>query len=230
MIAIVATHLFVPESPVQVAGEDRLGRRRAALGRPQRAADRRQRGRRLGLGRRPAPSGCSRPRRAHAAGLDRLRAPHARAARRHADDGASAAVLTTNLTALLGRLRDVRLVHPHPPASSRCPTVDSGFGFGATVTEAGLFLLPSALVMLFAGPISGWLGTRFGSRLPLLARHRRLARVSFTLPRRSPTRSAGEIYLGTHPDGGRHRARVRRDGEPDRRGGRSDQDRGGHRR
>ena len=29
----------------------------------------------------------------------------------------------------------------------------AGFGFGATVTQAGLFLLPSSAVMLFAGPV-----------------------------------------------------------------------------
>jgi MFS family permease len=43
----------------------------------------------------------------------------------------------------------------------------AGYGFGASVTAAGLFLLPSALVMLFAGPLSGRLGARFGSKLPL---------------------------------------------------------------
>jgi EmrB/QacA subfamily drug resistance transporter len=43
----------------------------------------------------------------------------------------------------------------------------AGYGFGASVTASGLFLLPSAVVMLFAGPISGRLGTRFGSKLPL---------------------------------------------------------------
>jgi len=43
----------------------------------------------------------------------------------------------------------------------------SGYGFGATVTEAGLFLLPSTAVMLFAGPIAGWLGDRVGSKLPM---------------------------------------------------------------
>jgi EmrB/QacA subfamily drug resistance transporter len=42
-----------------------------------------------------------------------------------------------------------------------------GYGFGASVTASGLFLLPSALVMLFAGPVSGRLGTRYGSKLPL---------------------------------------------------------------
>lgn len=44
----------------------------------------------------------------------------------------------------------------------------SGYGFGASVIEAGLFMVPSTLVMLIAGPLSGWLGSRFGSRLPLL--------------------------------------------------------------
>jgi EmrB/QacA subfamily drug resistance transporter len=43
----------------------------------------------------------------------------------------------------------------------------AGYGFGASVTASGLFLLPSALVMLVAGPLSGRLGTRFGSKLPL---------------------------------------------------------------
>jgi len=43
----------------------------------------------------------------------------------------------------------------------------TGYGFARSATVAGLVLLPSALVMLAAGPLSGWLGTRFGSRLPL---------------------------------------------------------------
>jgi EmrB/QacA subfamily drug resistance transporter len=43
----------------------------------------------------------------------------------------------------------------------------AGYGFGASVTESGLFLLPSALLMLFAGPLSGRLGGRYGSRVPL---------------------------------------------------------------
>jgi len=43
----------------------------------------------------------------------------------------------------------------------------TGFGFGLGATGAGLLLLPGSLMMLFAGPISGALGTRFGSKLPL---------------------------------------------------------------
>ena len=43
----------------------------------------------------------------------------------------------------------------------------SGYGFGASATEAGLYLLPSSLAMLFAGPAAGVLGRRFGSKWPL---------------------------------------------------------------
>jgi len=43
----------------------------------------------------------------------------------------------------------------------------TGFGFGLGATGAGLLLLPGAIMMLFTGPISGALGTRFGSKLPL---------------------------------------------------------------
>jgi EmrB/QacA subfamily drug resistance transporter len=76
-------------------------------------------------------------------------------------------VWTTNVTALMvgfGMFGSFLLV----PQFVQMPP-EAGFGFGATVTEAGLFLLPSSAVMLFAGPASGWLGGRFGSRLPLLA-------------------------------------------------------------
>jgi MFS family permease len=45
----------------------------------------------------------------------------------------------------------------------------AGFGFGASVTAAGVFMLPSAAVMLFAGPLSGGLGRRFGARVPMIA-------------------------------------------------------------
>lgn len=44
----------------------------------------------------------------------------------------------------------------------------TGYGFGASVTEAGLFMLPSSVVMLVAAPLAGWLGTRVGSRVPVL--------------------------------------------------------------
>jgi EmrB/QacA subfamily drug resistance transporter len=43
----------------------------------------------------------------------------------------------------------------------------TGFGFGLNSTGAGLLLLPGSLLMLGAGPLSGVLGGRFGSKLPL---------------------------------------------------------------
>jgi EmrB/QacA subfamily drug resistance transporter len=74
-------------------------------------------------------------------------------------------VLTTNITALaigFAMFGSFVLIPQLVQTPSR-----AGYGFGATVTASGLFLLPSALVMLFAGPISGRLGTRYGSKLPL---------------------------------------------------------------
>ncbi len=52
------------------------------------------------------------------------------------------------------------------PQLVELPSV-TGYGFSKSTTVAGLIMLPSALVMLGAGPLSGWLGSRFGSRLPL---------------------------------------------------------------
>src|SRR3954468_4134331 len=75
-------------------------------------------------------------------------------------------VWTTNLTGLLvgfGMFGSFILI----PQFVQAPA-GAGYGFDATVTQAGLFMLPSTAVMLVAGPISGLLGTRLGSRIPLL--------------------------------------------------------------
>jgi MFS family permease len=45
----------------------------------------------------------------------------------------------------------------------------AGYGFGASVTGAGLFLVPSTIAMLIAGAQTGRLEKRFGSKPPLLA-------------------------------------------------------------
>jgi EmrB/QacA subfamily drug resistance transporter len=45
----------------------------------------------------------------------------------------------------------------------------AGYGFGASVTQAGLFMLPSTLAMLVVGAQTGRLEKRFGSKPPLLA-------------------------------------------------------------
>jgi MFS family permease len=44
-----------------------------------------------------------------------------------------------------------------------------GYGFGSSVTGAGLFLVPSTVAMLIAGAQTGRLERRFGSKPPLLA-------------------------------------------------------------
>ena len=56
----------------------------------------------------------------------------------------------------------------------------SGYGFGMSVTAAGLVMLPSAGVMLIAGPLGGTLGTRIGFRA-VLALGGGLAAASFVL-------------------------------------------------
>ena len=55
-----------------------------------------------------------------------------------------------------------------------------GYGFGFTVTQAGLMMLPSAGVMLLAGPVGGWLGNRVGFRAVLML-GTGLAAVSFAM-------------------------------------------------
>jgi EmrB/QacA subfamily drug resistance transporter len=45
----------------------------------------------------------------------------------------------------------------------------AGYGFGASVTGAGLFLVPSTIAMLLVGAQTGRLEKRFGSKPPLLA-------------------------------------------------------------
>jgi EmrB/QacA subfamily drug resistance transporter len=43
----------------------------------------------------------------------------------------------------------------------------TGYGFGKSVSQAGLFLLPTTLMMLVFGPLSGLLERRFGPKLPM---------------------------------------------------------------
>jgi EmrB/QacA subfamily drug resistance transporter len=43
----------------------------------------------------------------------------------------------------------------------------TGYGFGVGATRAGLLLLPGSLAMLFLGPLSGVIGTRFSNRISL---------------------------------------------------------------
>jgi EmrB/QacA subfamily drug resistance transporter len=43
------------------------------------------------------------------------------------------------------------------------------YGFDASATKAGLYLLPSSIALLFAGPAAGLIGRRTGSKWPLAA-------------------------------------------------------------
>lgn len=46
-------------------------------------------------------------------------------------------------------------------------SVGLDYGFGSSATQAGLFLLPGALLGFVSGPLAGRLGSRYGFKLPL---------------------------------------------------------------
>jgi EmrB/QacA subfamily drug resistance transporter len=75
-------------------------------------------------------------------------------------------VWTTNLTGFLvgfGMYSSFVLI----PQFVETPR-STGYGFGSSVTQAGLFLLPTTLVMMIAAPIGGRMSGRFGSKVPLV--------------------------------------------------------------
>ena len=125
-----------------------------------------------GAGRRPRCSGCS---------------PSPRSARSlwvvlelHVDEPlidirvlAERPVLLTNITALISGFAmfgSFVLVPRFVEAPGGVPPEIAerlGYGFAATATTTGLYLLPGSLLMLFAGPAAGLLGRRVGSKWPL---------------------------------------------------------------
>ena len=75
-------------------------------------------------------------------------------------------VWTTNLTGFLigfGMYSSFVLI----PQFVQTPS-STGYGFGSSVTEAGLFLVPSTISMMIAAPLGGRLSWRFGSKVPLV--------------------------------------------------------------
>src|SRR5829696_8994363 len=77
------------------------------------------------------------------------------------------AVATTNLTGLLvgfAMFSSFLLI----PQFAQAPE-SSGYGFGDTVSQAGLLLVPAAIFQLVAGPLAGGLGARLGFRTTLAA-------------------------------------------------------------
>jgi len=71
----------------------------------------------------------------------------------------------------------------------------TGYGFGSSVTQAGLFLLPATVAMMLVGPIAGSLATRVGSRVVLIAGCLATT-ASFTLLAVAHTHQ-GDIYIAT---------------------------------
>jgi MFS family permease len=74
-------------------------------------------------------------------------------------------VLVTNIATLLvgfGMFGTYILI----PQLAEAPE-STGYGFGLSATAAGVLMLPSALAMLFVGPVSGILGARMGNKVPL---------------------------------------------------------------
>jgi EmrB/QacA subfamily drug resistance transporter len=74
-------------------------------------------------------------------------------------------VLMTNIATLLtgfGMFGSFILI----PQLAEAPA-STGYGFGASATEAGLLMVPGSVTMLLSGPLSGVLGNRFGSKIPL---------------------------------------------------------------
>jgi EmrB/QacA subfamily drug resistance transporter len=82
-------------------------------------------------------------------------------------------VLLTNVTALISGFAmfgSYVLVPRFVEAPGELPAGVAGqvdYGFGASATTTGLYLLPGSLLMLFAGPAAGILGRRVGSKWPL---------------------------------------------------------------
>ncbi len=84
-------------------------------------------------------------------------------------------VLFTNLTALMSGfalyatwvLLPTFFQLPSNLPEGLRPLAD--YGFGTSVTVAGLWMLPTSCAIIVAGPVGGLLGRRFGARLPLTA-------------------------------------------------------------
>src|ERR671935_1775609 len=84
-------------------------------------------------------------------------------------------VLLTNLTALIAGFAmfgTFVLIPNFVEMPNGVPARFAGlvqYGFHASATKAGLYLLPSSITLLFAGPLAGLLGRRVGMKWPLAA-------------------------------------------------------------
>jgi EmrB/QacA subfamily drug resistance transporter len=71
----------------------------------------------------------------------------------------------------------------------------TGYGYGSSVSQAGLFLLPATVMMMLVSPLGGWLATRVGSRAILVAGCL-VTTASFTLMAVAHAHQ-GDIYVAT---------------------------------
>ena len=144
--ATIVTMVMVPESPIRTPAGSTCPAACCWPGGWWRCWWPSARGR-AGAGARPRRSACSRWRVVLAVAWVVVEQRMRRAAGRHAD-AAAAAVWTTNLSATLigfGMFASFVLIPQFVRRRRR------GYGFGASVTEAGLFLLPATVVMLWPG-------------------------------------------------------------------------------
>jgi MFS family permease len=103
------------------------------------------------------------------------------------------AVATTNLTAFmvgLAMFASFLLI----PQFAQAPE-STGYGFGASVTVAGLLLLPAAIAQLLTGALAGRLGMRIGFRA-VLAIGAALTSTSFVVLAAAHAREAEVLVAG----------------------------------
>ncbi|GAA2850623.1 MFS transporter [Actinoplanes cyaneus] len=74
------------------------------------------------------------------------------------------------------------------PTLLQLPAV-TGYGFGKSVSQSGLFLLPTVVMMVFFGPLAGLLSRRFGPKLPMF-----LGTLSVVAAFALPAVAHGEIW------------------------------------
>jgi hypothetical protein len=100
-----------------------------------------------------------------AAALGQVGEPRAAVARRH-ETMQLQGVWTTNTAALLlgfGQHSALILI----PQLVQAPT-STGYGYGASVSQAGLFLVPTTIASMITSPIGGRLSNLVGSKVPLV--------------------------------------------------------------
>jgi len=77
-------------------------------------------------------------------------------------------VLFTNLAAVFTGFAMFGAFVLLPSLMQTHPGGDVNYGFGLSATATGVYLLPGGVLGFVAGPAAGRLGTRYGSRLPLI--------------------------------------------------------------